>query len=247
MNQPPPYQNYPPPPQQQQYAPPQQQQYPPPPPQQHQQQPHSPTGDNLAGAPGTTYQGYVKGLHGWNDPPSLIGSSSKKHPSTSSRIDTRAVLQSVENPVAHVLVGLTSAMDVVKQKVIQDPIQRKVLEDTDKRLEELLERLGEMLVPDVILAHLVVLANAFNTKDLPTATKTAMTLSLMSTEHHEESHWIVGAKRLVEMYSRCVGVPEQQQQGMVMGQAMGQGVLGQPVLQGMVQPHGGYAGGYGGR
>ncbi|KAI9351189.1 hypothetical protein BDR26DRAFT_850628 [Obelidium mucronatum] len=171
----------------------------------------------------TSYQGYVKNLHGWNDPPSLIGSARKKANAGGGGIDTAAVLRSVEAPVAHVLVALTSAMDAVKQRVVTDPIQRKVLEDTDKRLEELLERLGSQSVPDVIMAHLVILSNALNAKDIPAATNTTMTLTLMSTEHHDEAHWIVGAKRLVEMYARVLQ-PEvqQQQQPQQQGQFMGQ-------------------------
>ncbi|TPX67623.1 hypothetical protein CcCBS67573_g07444 [Chytriomyces confervae] len=164
---------------------------------------------------GTTYQGYVKGLHGWNDPPSLIGSSSRKQNAkggASADVNVDEVLKSVENPVAHVLVGLTTAMDFVKQKVITDPIQRRVLEDTDKRLEELLERLGTQSVPDAILSYLVLLANAFNAKDMAAASKTTMKLTLMSTENHDEAHWIVGAKRLVEMYTRCLQMDQQPQQ-----------------------------------
>ncbi|KAJ3344763.1 hypothetical protein HDU83_004757 [Entophlyctis luteolus] len=167
-------------------------------------------------AASANYQGYVKGLNGWNDPPSLLTATSRKHPNAtsttnaSSRIDTAAVLASVENPISHVLGGLTAAMDRVKSVVISDPIQRKVLEDTDKRLEELLERLSEQAVPDVLLAHLVVLATALNASDLVSAKRTTMTLTLMSTEHHEDAHWIVGAKRLVEMFERVIVAPPQQ-------------------------------------
>ncbi|KAI8615494.1 hypothetical protein BC830DRAFT_289621 [Chytriomyces sp. MP71] len=164
----------------------------------------NPVQPGVAGQPGTTYQGYVKGLHGWNDPPPLIGNGSLSSKKKVDALDVAATLKSVENPVAHVLVALTTAMDAIKQKVIQDPIQRKVLEDTDKRLEELLERLGGQLVPDVIMAHLVVLSN-----DMQAASKTTMTLTLMSTEHHDEAHWIVGSKRLVELYTR---VHQQDQQ-----------------------------------
>ncbi|KAJ3025500.1 UNVERIFIED_CONTAM: hypothetical protein HDU68_007080 [Siphonaria sp. JEL0065] len=208
-------QQAPPPPinQQQYYG--QQQHQPPPPPQNH-----------TAGQPGTSYQGYVKDLHGWNDPPSLIGSSKKKANAGGGGIDTAQVLKTVENPIAHILVALTTAMDQVKQRVITDPIQRKVLEDTDKRLEELLERLGTQSVPDVIMAHLVILSNAFNAKDIPSATKTTMTLTLMSTEHHDEAHWIVGAKRLVEMYAKTLQpepvAPVQQQPYQQQQQFMGQ-------------------------
>ncbi|KAJ3104262.1 hypothetical protein HK100_004085 [Physocladia obscura] len=181
-----------------------------------------------AGAPSQqpTYQGYVKGLHGWNDPPSLIGGlgatqrgtarkAAAATPTTASTatLDADALLASVDNPVSHVLVALTAAMDLVKQAVITDIVQRKMLDDTDRRLDELLERLAVQAVPDILLAHLILLANAFTAKNPAAAKKTAMTLTLMSTEHHEDAHWIVGAKRLVDMFDRfVVNVNNSQQQ-----------------------------------
>ncbi|KAJ3332841.1 hypothetical protein HDU76_012905 [Blyttiomyces sp. JEL0837] len=173
---------------------------------------------------GSSYQGYVKGLHGWNDPPPIEGSSgvsggSRKHghghghsaPSGGggSQVDVPAVIKSVENPTSHILVAMTSAMELVKGSVT-NASQQRIVDDTDKRLEELMERLGEEKIPDILVAQLILLSNALNSKNGREASNVSMQLTLMSTNHPEDSHWIVGSKRLVELFNRTL-VPGGQQ------------------------------------
>jgi hypothetical protein len=104
-----------------------------------------------------------------------------------------------------------------------------MVEDTDRRLEELFERLGNKDVPGPVLTPLSALAKgkafsfygelchlptarayvisfdpALNAKDIRTASDNAMQLNLLATSHSNETRWIVGIKRLVELYGRVL-------------------------------------------
>ncbi|KAI8845507.1 hypothetical protein BC829DRAFT_491647 [Chytridium lagenaria] len=125
---------------------------------------------------GIHFQGAVRGIHGWNDPPNLIG-----------------------------VVTMVTAMTVIKQAAVVDPSQRRVVEDTDKRLEELLERLGTQSVAGPVMAQLTKVAQAINSRDVPGASAAAVQLSLLATAHSAESRWILGVKRLVELYAKFGG------------------------------------------
>ncbi|RKO91784.1 hypothetical protein BDK51DRAFT_32073 [Blyttiomyces helicus] len=158
---------------------------------------------NTPPPPSGNYQGPVVGLNGWNDPPSLLSAAGKRKggspaPGVVGIADASGVLKGVENPVNLIVGAFTTALGAVKAGV--DPSQRRMVEDTDKRIDNLFERLAGDQVGEVVLAQLVVLSNALNAKDFATANGCIMTLMTSSFDH--EGKWMVGAKRLVEMYSR---------------------------------------------
>ncbi|KAJ3297995.1 hypothetical protein HK104_011290 [Borealophlyctis nickersoniae] len=112
--------------------------------------------------------------------------------------DPSAVLKGVESPEGIIVAALTTALDAVKAGV--DASQRRMVEDTDKRLESLFERLAAKQLQPPVLAQLLTLANALNARDFPTANATVM--SLMTTSFDQEGKWLLGVKRLVELYQR---------------------------------------------
>ncbi|KAI8912773.1 hypothetical protein EDD86DRAFT_274424 [Gorgonomyces haynaldii] len=104
---------------------------------QYQQQPGQLTAQNFhaypeynyqSSAPVASYQGVVTGLQGWNDAP-----VAKKDD-----LDAKKILEKVESP----------------QGLIQYPAQQRMVQDTDKKLELLFDRLAGNLVSEVVLAYL---------------------------------------------------------------------------------------------
>ena len=75
-----------------------------------------------------------------------------------------------------------------------------MIQDTDKRLEFLFDRLSAQQVPDDVLAPLVVISQAIQAGDYGTSQKTVM--ELVTSNHPEETKWVVGLKRLVEFLTR---------------------------------------------
>ncbi|KAJ3075254.1 hypothetical protein HK102_005649 [Quaeritorhiza haematococci] len=101
-----------------------------------------------------------------------------------------------------------------------------MIDDTDKRLETLFERLAMGELPDRVLAQLVILGKALNERDMSSAT--VVVTGLMTTSYDKEGKWVVGCKRLIEMYQKILAMQQQQQQQ----QQMLQGMPGMPP-QGM--------------
>ncbi|KAJ3183925.1 hypothetical protein HDU87_006043 [Geranomyces variabilis] len=180
---------------------------------------------SAAPPPNGTYQGAVAGLNGWNDIPSdlLTGLSRKKagggsssHASgTSTPSGSLAgpavggavaggggggtdVLQTHPDPKGLVASTLRAEMD--RAMASANPSQKRMLDDTSKRLENLYERLNADLIPPHVLALAVQLATAIGARDFASAT--AATTTLMTTSFDQEGKWVLGVKRLVEMAQR---------------------------------------------
>ncbi|KAJ3179954.1 protein transport protein S31 [Gaertneriomyces sp. JEL0708] len=130
-------------------------------------------------------------LGGWNDIPqgALGGKTSVAHDE---------VLNGVGNPKALIVKSFMDAMENVKAR--QPASQKRMIEDTEKRLENLYERVSTDQVPPQILAMTVQIAKALNEKDFTTANN--IILQLMTTSFDQEGKWVLGAKRLVELALR---------------------------------------------
>lgn len=63
-----------------------------------------------------------------------------------------------------------------------------------------MDKLASDQVGKPILAQLIHLANALNGKDLNSASQ--ITMALMTSSFDQEGKWVVGLKRLVELYAR---------------------------------------------
>ncbi|KAI8588654.1 hypothetical protein BDZ88DRAFT_421202 [Geranomyces variabilis] len=174
---------------------------------------------SAAPPPNGTYQGAVAGLNGWNDIPSdlLTGLSRKKAGGGSSHASGTStpsgglagpaagvagggidVLQTHPDPKGLVASTVRAEMDRVMASA--NPSQKRMLDDTAKRLENLYERLNADLIPPHVLALAVQLATALGARDFASAT--AATTTLMTTSFDQEGKWVLGVKRLVEMAQR---------------------------------------------
>jgi hypothetical protein len=75
-----------------------------------------------------------------------------------------------------------------------------MMQDTEKRLDDLFDKLATDKIERPILAQLIHLSNALKAKDLNTATR--ISVEFMTTIFAKEGKWVVGLKRLVELYAR---------------------------------------------
>ena len=75
-----------------------------------------------------------------------------------------------------------------------------MVQDTEKRIESLMDKLASDQVSKPILAQLIHLSNALKVRNIQSATQ--ITLQLMTDSFDQEGKWVVGLKRLVELYAR---------------------------------------------
>ncbi|KAI8812135.1 hypothetical protein BJ742DRAFT_794931 [Cladochytrium replicatum] len=145
--------------------------------------------------PVTTYMRPPSNLQGWNDAPTHV--FHKKAAGAIAAVATTQELDAISNGV--IIERLSSAMEAVSASILE-PQQRKVVEDTSKRVEYLFERLGGEQVPAasaVILKRLVI---ALNDRDFAGATNQAVQLTTTSTG--DDVRWSIGVKRMVDLYAR---------------------------------------------
>ncbi|KAJ3056227.1 hypothetical protein HK097_007710 [Rhizophlyctis rosea] len=180
----------------------------------HGQQPaqYSAYPDHLAQAtpppPSGHFQGAVPNLNGWNDIPShlISGARGKSRPGSGAAtpapaglaIDPEEALKGIESPAGFIVAGLSTILDTVKSSA--DPSQQRMVDDTEKRLDNLFERLASEKVDRVVLAKLVTLVRSLNARDF--GTSNAVAQDLMTTSFDVEGKWVVGLKRLAELYQR---------------------------------------------
>ncbi len=75
-----------------------------------------------------------------------------------------------------------------------------MVQDTEKRLDELFDKLASGTISRPLLARLLHLSNALNQRVHPAAMQ--LSLQLMTDYMNTEGKWVVGLKRLTEMYAR---------------------------------------------
>ncbi len=80
--------------------------------------------------------------------------------------------------------------------------QNKIIQDTEKRMQELFERLNQEKLGKAILAQLIQLAMALNAMDMNTAS--LLSIHLMTSSFDQQGKWVLGMKRLVELYTKCL-------------------------------------------
>ncbi|KAJ3044138.1 hypothetical protein HDV00_003242 [Rhizophlyctis rosea] len=113
-------------------------------------------------------------------------------------VDPDEALKGIESPAGFIVAGLTAILDHVKSSV--DASQQRMVDDTEKRLDNLFERLASEQVQRVVLAKLVTLVRSLNARDFMTCNAVAQ--DLMTTSFDQEGKWVVGLKRLVELAQR---------------------------------------------
>ncbi|KAJ3253308.1 hypothetical protein HK103_000749 [Boothiomyces macroporosus] len=123
---------------------------------------------------------------GWNDPPLA-----------SKALKDQEILHGVSNPESTIVSIITDTLDAVKQNSRANP---RMIEDTDKRLEFLFDRLANKQVAPILLAPAYKISLALSQRDFGTA-KSAVT-ALMAGVPQDDTKWIVGMKRLVELYEQ---------------------------------------------
>ncbi len=78
--------------------------------------------------------------------------------------------------------------------------QGKMVHDTEKRIESLFDSLAANQIVKPVLAQLLHICQALKSRNLPEASK--YTLNLMTANFDQGGKWVVGLKRLVELYGR---------------------------------------------
>ncbi|KAI9209346.1 uncharacterized protein BJ171DRAFT_595097 [Polychytrium aggregatum] len=141
-----------------------------------------------------SYQGKVVGLGGWNDTPAHMTSKVAAVPV--------AELQGIQDPKGLIVSKTTNMLAVVSSAYEQDPAQRRVIADTSKRIDELFAKLGDGVVSDAVVAYLVGSIQALDARDSVTAS--SYVAKLMSGHFDQDGRWIVGYKRLVELYQKLL-------------------------------------------
>ena len=130
------------------------------------------------------YQGVVTGLSGWNDAPNLNDKSSNQ------------IILETQNPSKLILETLSNILNSLKTVNIPG----KIFADTEKRCLILFEKLEKQELDSTVLGLLIHLSNAVNVQDNSKAGQISMELMQKGTPG--DSKWIVGVKRLVELYSK---------------------------------------------
>lgn len=136
------------------------------------------TQQNLQGV--ANYQGVVVGLSGWNDPPKFSGKSD-------------LILDNTANPEQLIMDTIKNILEILKTSNIQE----RMLQDTEKRMNMLFEKLQIKEVETSTLALVVHLSNSLNLKDYQKAS--GLVMELMQKGSAADSKWVVGLKRLVEL------------------------------------------------
>lgn len=132
----------------------------------------------------------MSGLSGWNDPPKQTADA-----------DAAEHILKVAGaaPEGVIVASFTAAMDLARSILDRMPNQRQKVEDTDRRIDGLFDRLANHKIQSqrMVFAQLFQVAQALNSKSYMEAQ--AMILKMMTSNYADETQWILGAKRLVEL------------------------------------------------
>ncbi|KAL2911215.1 hypothetical protein HK105_209323 [Polyrhizophydium stewartii] len=137
---------------------------------------------------GRSYQGPVTGMSGWNDPPKAMGADAA---------EAEKALAAVQAPEGVIVAAFTTAVDQAKALVERMPAQRAKIEDTDRRIEGLFDRLANHKLERVVLGQTLLVAQALDAKQYAQAQ--AIVMKMMKANYANETAWILGAKRLTEL------------------------------------------------
>ncbi|KAL3894094.1 MAG: hypothetical protein SGCHY_005475 [Lobulomycetales sp.] len=148
---------------------------------------------NAGTSDSTTYQGYVAGLSGWNDPP-------QNH--LQKQASAEQVLEGIDSPAGLVVGFLERALDEVSQAI--QPSQKRMLQDTEKRVTVLFDTLAAKGddFPRTTLALLVSLVKNMEARAWPDAD--AVVMRMLKDLSVDDNRWVMGVKRLSELYARNI-------------------------------------------
>ncbi|RKO96631.1 hypothetical protein CAUPRSCDRAFT_11680 [Caulochytrium protostelioides] len=165
-----------------------------------------------------TYQQSVRGLSGWNDPPSAIAGGAGLKAAAAvvpggRGIDPPAVFAQLrkrypdQEPRGFVMRELHDALARIKEAAAAPasrerftPQMDRQIADTERRQEALIDILAGEGVTDLCLANLVRFAMGLRERQWDEAQQAATALAVGSqTSQFEGGQWIVGIKRLMEL------------------------------------------------
>ncbi|KAH6573142.1 hypothetical protein BASA62_003091 [Batrachochytrium salamandrivorans] len=129
-------------------------------------------------------------MSGWNDPPKLTADADAAE---------KILAAAGGSPEGVIVASFTAAMDLARGLLDRMPNQRQKVEDTDRRIDGLFDRLASQQIQPqrTVLAQLLQLAQALDKKEYTAAQTTVM--KMMTSNYANETSWILGAKRLVEL------------------------------------------------
>ncbi|KAI9308433.1 hypothetical protein BJ944DRAFT_174834 [Cunninghamella echinulata] len=176
----------------------------PPPPQQSFQQPFSPQQNFHQPPPPNAQQQFhpQQQQQALSQPPMNVNPSSpapvaakpaapaipekQRHPK-----DDRSHIPPQQRPIFEILSG-----ELQNQRQRSSPAQKKILDDTEKRLNGLFDNMNNSELSDDVVQSMLKLAQAVQTRDYNQAHR--LQVELVTTRYAECGAWLVGVKRLIE-------------------------------------------------
>ncbi|KAI9353936.1 hypothetical protein BD770DRAFT_392755 [Pilaira anomala] len=123
----------------------------------------------------------------WNDPPKKIFRKSADH------LDDASNAQDIENIIS-------TSLEVCKSAFKTGP-QKRIVDDTSRRVEILLKELENKELSDEVIRSLHTLTEALKSKEYAKAL--TVQTQLMTTEYDRHGNWITGLKRLIDLTEKA--------------------------------------------
>ncbi|GAA5797075.1 hypothetical protein HPULCUR_002454 [Helicostylum pulchrum] len=123
----------------------------------------------------------------WNDPPKKIFHKSADHLNDTSNV------QDIANIISTSLTQCKSAFTTGPQK--------RIVDDTARRIEALLKQLENNEFSDEVVRSLHDLSQALESKEYAKAL--TVQTKLMTTEYDKHGNWITGLKRLIDLTEKA--------------------------------------------
>ncbi|CEG64989.1 hypothetical protein RMATCC62417_01869 [Rhizopus microsporus] len=136
--------------------------------------------------PSTDFRNTVIENH-WNDPPKKIFNKNTTSETSKECVD--------EKGIANII---TSTLDTCKLQFQNGP-QKRIIDDTDRRISVLIDQLNNQQLPQHIVHSLFTLTQALQTNNYKKALE--IHTQLMLTEYDTHGNWITGLKRLIDLAS----------------------------------------------
>ncbi|KAI8054520.1 hypothetical protein BDF22DRAFT_775283 [Syncephalis plumigaleata] len=148
-------------------------------------------------------QGHAEDGH-WNDVPTTVLASVRKRSGTlplsgdDEKQNEPGVLSDTDLNPDQLATGIESILnECTAASTTLAPTLKRMLTDTERRMQEMLTRLRNDQIAPHVMAALSLFVQAIGKQDYIAANK--VHLDLMQTNFDSEGRWLVGAKRLVEI------------------------------------------------
>nr|CAG8541528.1 963_t:CDS:2 [Entrophospora candida] len=124
----------------------------------------------------------------WNDPPEKI-------------FNKEVIKHDRQYGISQITVILRKLLNDCKQFFVTG-IDKRILVDTEKRIDLLFEKLEKYELPENVIVKLSQICECLESRDFANA----LTIqgNLMTTDFEKEGKWLLGIKRLIDLYKKKV-------------------------------------------